>query len=139
MKMSFDVPDWVIGRHIYVFAGTELLGKKEFRKDKVRDKDNELVVEKHYLPFELKAEQEFRCNGCGDCCTTGGSPFSQMMLTEIQFCLSDYIWQGSGSPCPLLGKDGCIMGGSIPFSCAKSNCEGWSGNCSEKLVTLEEL
>ncbi len=137
IRISFEVPDWVKGRHIYLFAGTELLGKKEFRKEKIRDNRGNIIIKNYYLPIKLKVKPQFRCNGCGDCCSTGGSPFSQEMLSEIQFRLNDYQWQGSGTKCPLLDNNGCIMKGTIPFSCAKSNCEGWSENCSEKLIELE--
>ncbi len=63
------------------------------------------------------------------------------MLYEIQSRLLDYEWQGTGTKCPLLDeKEGCVMKGSIPFSCAKSNCGangGWSKNCTEQLISTD--
>lgn len=136
MKIEFEVPDWAIGRTIFIFAGRELLAKKEtiveFNKQ----------LKKHIInpiqPLQIKSKDDYRCSGCGDCCSTGGSPFPQKMLAEISYRLDNYKYNKEGR-CPLLGEDGCIMKGSIPFSCAKSNCEGWSENCTEKLIPIEDI
>lgn len=131
VKIEFEIPDWASGRNIYIFAGTELLGIKEShiyfnKQEKKHQVDTSPVI-------KLKPV-DGRCNGCGDCCSQGGSPFPQDMLADMQFRLADYIYSKTGR-CPMLDdKEGCIMKGRIPFSCARSNCEGWSENCTEKLI-----
>lgn len=67
MKIEFEVPEWAIGKHIYIFAGAELLAKKEVI---ISHKNDEHVSE--YLPLLLKPIYG-RCNGCGECCK--GCPF----------------------------------------------------------------
>lgn len=132
MKITFDLPDWAVGKTINIFAGRELLAKKEVEVSF----DGKVHVVYPDQLLKVKTLPEYCCNGCGDCCSTGGSPFSKQILTEIKKRLKDYEWQGTGTKCPLLADDGCSMKGSIPFSCAKSNCEGWSETCSEKLVEV---
>jgi hypothetical protein len=134
MRITFDLPDWAIGKTINIFAGKELLAKKKVKV--VYDGENHIQTEDQSLM--VKTLPEYRCNGCGDCCSQGGSPFPQKMLAEITYRLDNYTFSKNGK-CPLLGEDGCIMKGSIPFSCAKSNCEGWSENCSEKLIAIEDI
>jgi hypothetical protein len=136
MRVSFDLPDWAVGKDINIFSGRELVGKLEYHYEKKKQKDGKLSRKKYYSPIKLKPA-DGRCNGCGDCCSTGGSPFSRDILNQIRWRLDDYEWQGTGTKCPLLAEDGCVMKGSIPFSCAKSNCEGWSENCTEKLVPVD--
>jgi hypothetical protein len=135
VKVTFDIPDWAIGRHIHIFAGVELLGQMEFRSEKIKTEDG-VKRENHYMPLKMKVG---RCNGCGDCCGTGGSPFSFQLLEEIKQRLMFYEHQGTGTACPLLGDSGCILGSAIPFQCASSNCEGWSENCTEKLVADDDI
>ncbi len=137
MKIEVNVPDWAIGKDIYLFSGSELLGHLQFHYKKTRQDDGSILRENKYFPLKLKPA-EGRCNGCGDCCSTGGSPFNKHTLYEIQSRLLNYDYAGSGTKCPLLADDGCVMRGSIPFSCAKSNCEGWSENCTEKLVPIDD-
>lgn len=137
-SIKFEIPSWAFGRQINIFAGNELLAQKIFVREKIRQND-ELIIKEYYRPLKIKAGENNRCNGCGDCCSTGGSPFAPKLLKEIQERLRDYEWQGTGTKCPLLAEDGCSMKGSIPFSCAKSNCQGWSKNCTEQLIELEGL
>lgn len=137
MKIEFEIPDWAIGRHINIFAGIELLGQMAFRYEKNRTPEG-LEKKKYYLPLKLKGK-DGRCNGCGDCCGTGGSPFPASLLEEIKQRLMFYEHQGTGTPCPLLGREGCVMGSSIPFQCANSNCEGWSENCTEKMISVNDI
>ena len=49
MRISFDVPDWAVERHITVFAGQELIAAVPFGSKKLR----------------LKTQ---RCAWCGKCC-----------------------------------------------------------------------
>ena len=62
MRISFGVPKWAIGKHIYIFAGSELLGEKQAR---VIHEGGKHVIK--YLPLKIKQE-DGRCNGCGVCC-----------------------------------------------------------------------
>lgn len=81
MKIEFDVPEWVIGKHIYIFAGAELLGIKEV---KIVHENGKHVTK--YLPLKIKPN-EGRCNGCGVCCE-GCSSLSQdgcSLKAEIPF------------------------------------------------------
>jgi len=138
VKIELEIPDWAIGRHITVLAGVELLAQMQFIYTKTTNPDGTITRIKKYMPMAVKPE-DGRCNGCGDCCSTGGSPFSKGLLEKIQSRLKDYEWQGTGNPCPLLGDEGCTLGTSIPYSCISSNCEGWSENCTEKLISIDDI
>ncbi len=46
--IQLEVPEWAEGRHIYIFAGREVVARK--------------LIDK---PFEIKT---VRCNLCGECC-----------------------------------------------------------------------
>jgi len=124
MKIEIDVPDWAENKRISIFAGNELLAQRDVLSI-YNPKTNK--HELHQQPFKIKIG---RCSGCGDCCKEGGSPFPQKMLDEIKKRLKNYTYQ-KNSPCPLVAEDGCILKGKILFSCASSNCEGWSENCTE--------
>ncbi len=134
VKIEFELPKWAVGRNIHIMAGTELLGRMEFRREKNRI-NGKVEIKEYYLPLKLKPENG-RCIGCGDCCSMGGSFASKGLLDEISKRLSNYEYSKKGA-CPLLGDIGCIMGSKIPFSCLRSNCEEWSENCTEKLIELE--
>ena len=62
MRIEFEVPEWAMGKHIYIFAGMELLGDKQVR---VIHKDGKHAT--YYLPLRIKPA-DGRCSGCGDCC-----------------------------------------------------------------------
>lgn len=140
MKIEFEVPDWAIGRQINIFAGSELLGQKIFHRDKNRA-DGKLTTKEYYTPLQIKTKEEYKCNGCGDCCNMSGVP--EKIVDRIkEYAILDATGGKRETACPMLGREelghfGCILGAWIPFSCAKSNCEGWSENCSEKLVPVE--
>lgn len=126
VKIEFEVPEWAIGRHIHIMAGVELLGQMEFRREKNRINGN-VEIKEYYLPLRLKPENG-RCSGCSDCCNSGGP---RVLIEKLGLPYQ------KDRPCPMLNKDGCSLGSAIPFSCASSNCEGWSENCTEKLIELE--
>lgn len=125
VKIELEIPEWAENRRISVFAGSELLAQKDvivkFNKE---TKKHDIII---HQPLKIKIG---RCTGCGDCCGEGGSPFPEKMLEEIKRRLKDYKYS-KNSPCPLLDEFGCILKGKILFSCASSNCEGWSKNCTE--------
>ena len=128
MKIELTIPKWAENKRISVFAGNELIAQNEVvRKFNKETKKHDIII---HHPFKIKMG---RCNGCGDCCNTGGSPFPLKMLEEVKKRLKDYEFKPNGI-CPLVDKDGCILKGKIPFSCASSNCEGWSENCTERFI-----
>lgn len=105
LKIEFDVPEWAIGKHIYIFANQELIGYSNHiieKKPKKRE---------YYTPLKVKTQ---RCNGCGECCESG-SPFNN--IEEV---------------CPYLTDRGCKLGNKIPFSCARSDCSITFKKCSER-------
>lgn len=123
MEIKFKVPKWAMDKHIYIFAGAELLGIKEVR---IGHKDGKHIIS--HLPLKIKPK-DGRCTGCGSCCEVSGIP--KVMINEIKKKLEgDY-----GEKCPLLGEHGCIMKGWIPFSCVKSVCTNYAG-CTEKVVEV---
>lgn len=67
MKIEFEVPEWAIGKHIYIFAGSELLGEKQ--SIVVHEGGKHVTI---HLPLKIK-QKDGRCNGCGECCK--GCPF----------------------------------------------------------------
>jgi hypothetical protein len=92
MKIVLDVPDWAAERHIYIFAGIELLGYKLYGSDDVYVKTD-------------------RCNLCGKCCRnlpkSGNIPTDDentcIYLTKVG---SDYI---------------CSLGTARPWQCSWSD------------------
>lgn len=129
MKIEFDVPEWAIGKHIHIFAGSELLGNKECR---IAHENGEHVIK--YLPLKIKQE-EGRCNGCGTCCENGKFPpkLLEMLLKAI---IHKRKTDPDSEKCEFLGDNGCIFGAWIPFSCARSVMTGNEG-CTEKLEEVE--
>lgn len=130
MRIEFEVPEWAIGRHIYFFAGNELLGNKEVRIS--HEKENgkwEHVIK--YLPLKLKPVHS-RCTGCGTCCNTT-SP-NRKLLIEMKKALHGF--KDYDKKCPFITSTGCLLGPRIPFSCARSLCTDYEG-CTEKLVVVE--
>lgn len=126
MKIEFDVPEWALGRHIYIFAGAELLGKKE---TKVVHEDGKHVFK--YLPIKIKPA-DGRCNRCGNCCESTG--FSRSHLVEIKRALHGF--KDYDGACAFLTDEGCLLGARIPFSCLRSVCTGHE-DCSEKLMVVD--
>jgi len=126
MLTEITLPSWTDQLRISVFAGNELVAQRD-----VISIFNPITKkhEMHVQPFKIKVG---RCCGCGDCCGEGGSPFPPKMLEEVKQRLKDYEYS-KHTPCPFLADDGCILKGKILFSCASSNCEGWSKNCTEVL------
>ena len=120
MKIKFKVPEWVIGKHIWIFANQELIGHKEV---KVTKKDGKHITS--YLPIKIKTG---RCTGCGSCCEDG-SPFPRPMMVKIKKALQGY--KDYDGQCPFLEENGCLLGTKIPFSCARSVCTQNEG-CTEK-------
>lgn len=125
VKIEIDLPDWVLGSNIYIFAGRELVARK--RCLITHDKNKHHVM--NYQPLEVKTS---RCNpeACKpfSCCTSSG--ISKRMIIEMLDALLEY---NSDNPnCPLLTDQGCLMKGWIPFSCAKSVCTSYKG-CTERV------
>lgn len=137
VTVTFDIPEWAIGRHINIFAGTELLGKMQYIKHKIPLHYGGVYRSSYYKPLTIKNDESMRCSGCGDCCSTGGAFAHEDILHNMKERLNNYTYSQEGACVFYDTNTGCIMKGSIPFSCAKSNCEGWSDNCTEKLITLE--
>lgn len=105
MKIELEVPEWVIGKHITVFANQELIAYTNFIIEKKPER------KEYYTPLKVKIQ---RCNGCSDCCESG-SPFNK-----------------NEGVCPHLTENGCGLGNNIPFSCVRSDCSITFKNCSEK-------
>lgn len=63
MSIEFELPEWSIGKHIYIFAGTELLGFKECIISHDIHK-NHIIT---YKKLRIKPK-DGRCTGCGECC-----------------------------------------------------------------------
>lgn len=129
IEISFKLPAWAVGRHIYILAGAELLGKKECRIAR-GDKDHAIS----YLPLEIKPEKG-RCNGCGSCCGSASLPpeiLNDLLDRLLKVLGSGEIPNLTDGPCPFLTPSGCCLRGFIPFSCVKSVCSQFA-NCSEYL------
>lgn len=104
IELKIELPKWVKGKHIYVFADTELLAYTNFIIEKIPEK------REYYTPLKVKVS---RCNGCSQCCESG-SPFNDE------------------KPCPHLTENGCDLGHNIPFGCARSDCSITFDKCSER-------
>lgn len=126
MKVEFEVPEWAIGRHIYIFAGAELLGRQECNIS--HDKEGKHSIS--YFPLKIKPENG-RCNRCGNCCITTG--FMRSQLVEIKKALHGF--KDYDGPCPFLTDEGCLLGARIPFSCIRSICTDYEG-CTEMLEVV---
>jgi hypothetical protein len=88
MRITIDIPDWAEGRHIYIFAGIELLA--------YRHKGESLKV------------KTGRCSMCGGCCM-GLGEVSQPPLAIDGRCVN-LVPDGP--------KLVCSLGSSRPFSCS---------------------
>jgi len=126
MKIEFEVPEWAIGKHIHIFAGTELLGNKEAR---VYHEDGKHKI--MYLPLKIKQE-DGRCNGCGNCCQIISDKDSFFLKTMQEVLLKNL----DSGICPFYSDDGCVLKSFTPFSCLRSDCSGIKG-CSEKFEEVE--
>ena len=81
-QISLTLPEWTKGKHIYIFAGSELVAVKECV---IARKDHKVS----YKPLLVKTG---RCNGCGKCCEDG-NPFVLSRWKEIynRVVLYDHI------------------------------------------------
>lgn len=131
-QISLTLPEWAIGRHIYIFAGAELLATKEVR---IVHENGDHVAK--YLPLKVKSN-DGRCNpsSCfpNSCCATSAIPFSKTKFEEIKRRLNSY--NHGDTPCPLLGREGCILNVNIPFGCVNSICTSFKG-CTERLEVVD--
>lgn len=132
-RIELEIPEWAIGRNITVYAGTELLSYTSFVRKKKRI-NGRLDIEEYYTPMKIK---DGRCNGCGQCCETAGSPFSEKIYIDILNRLNNWEFKETGR-CPLLGDDGCTLGTDIPFGCARSDCSHFD-KCTESFIQLEVI
>lgn len=129
MKIEFEIPEWAIGRHIYIFAGNELLGKKEVRV--VHEKENDKWKHiSNYLPLMIKPE-DGRCNGCGSCCNT--TSFSRKTFIKMKKALHGF--KSYEERCPFATDSGCMLGPKIPYSCVRSVCTDYE-ECTERLEVV---
>src|SRR3990172_2591320 len=88
MKVILDLPDWVDGRHIYVFAGIELAAYKH-----------------HGQGWKVKTG---RCRMCGGCCMGLGEvtdPFTAIEGRCIHLISDEKMLV-------------CSLGSSRPFACS---------------------
>jgi len=122
--IELEIPAWAKNRHIYIFAGDELLAFKEVR---IVHHEGEHVPIRQ--PLIVKTH-DGRCTGCGTCCNTG-TVIPSKLLQEMKIRLAEYEYAESG-PCPFLEDDGCILGSVKPISCAMSICSSYDG-CTEVL------
>lgn len=123
------LPKWAEGRHIYVFAGTELLAQRLFNDSKERVND-EVIRTSYYSPLQMKPP-DGRCNGCGSCCSTSG--IAESLLEDMKYALNTYRFPSS--PCSFYTNSGCLLRGWIPFSCAKSVCTVYK-SCNERVEVV---
>jgi hypothetical protein len=130
MKIEFKVPEWALGRHIYIFAGNELLGNKEVRvSHKLTNGKWEHITT--YLPLKIKPA-DGRCTGCGTCCNTT-SP-NRKLIIAMKKALHGF--RDYGKRCPFITDSGCMLGPRIPYSCVRSLCTDYEG-CTERLEVIE--
>lgn len=133
-EITFEIPEWAVGRHISILAGIELLGRLDFHRDKKKE-NGKLTIKEYYKPLKLKTDQSMRCNGCGDCCGSAGLQKEFLLRIAHKILQHDF---DNNPACALYDpKHGCTMGMNTPTSCIISNCEGWSDNCSERLVRID--
>lgn len=133
LEITINIPKWAFGKNIYLFAGAELLGELEYNYQKIKKDNGSILRKKQYFPLKMKPI-DGRCNGCGDCC--GSTGLKKDFLFKIANKILEHDFENTKG-CALLDPTlGCIMEGKIPFGCVKSNCEGWSENCTEKLIPV---
>lgn len=96
MKIELELPDWVDqGQAIRIFAGIELVAKKEFPDE----------------PWKIKT---VRCNMCGKCCMNKSENWMKDTVgydPETNYC-GALIEKDDES-----GKFICNLGSARPFSC----------------------
>ena len=127
MKIEFEVPTWAIGKHLYMFAGVELLGVKEVV---ITHQDGKHIAT-YPNPLKLKPN-DGQCNKCGICCQTQGVTTDILLDIKERIAKFDFTNIESNT-CVFYEKaGGCILRGWTPFSCVKSICTPYEG-CSERL------
>jgi len=99
-----ELPVWVEGKHLYFFAGIELLAYKYLD-----------------VPWQIKVS---RCHECGGCCMNLGEVSQQEFVKVTDGSCTMLIADGT--------KMVCSLGSARPFSCSAGvglkNVEG----CTEK-------
>lgn len=101
--LCFEIPEWALRRHIYIFAGREVIARK--------------LVDG---PLEIKT---VRCNFCGECCHDVSSnwPFGRNEEGACAKLKYEKIIHADGRV-----EEGyfCRAGGPIvPFTCCKGRHE----------------
>lgn len=123
------MPEWAYGKHIYIFAGKELLGKMECS---IFHEDGKHMAQ--YLPIKIKPA-DGRCTGCSNCCKDNGIGI-KMVEYITKLIIRKQKFNKESTDCTFLGKDGCQLGSYIPFSCIRSVCTAWEG-CTERLEAVK--
>lgn len=107
--ITLEVPEWAEERHIYVFAGREVIARK--------------LVDK---PLEVKT---VRCNLCGECCRNCSDDW---MFGQTNGVCNHLRYErtpnGDGWFCKLRGD-------IVPFTCCKGKYEDLEKCC----IRFEEV
>lgn len=112
--LKVKIPNWAVNKHLYVFAGTELLAYQDV----------------YTLQTVVKGDSG-RCSGCGECCEDG-NPFNPHQWEEFIKRVGNYSYSQK-LPCPFLDpQKGCSLGNNIPFACSKAICSHYK-KCTERL------
>jgi len=107
MKIEIEIPDWVEGKHLYIFAGIELVAYK-------------------YLDENWKVKTG-RCNMCGLCCEEFKKPVLKWPFVKNKTC--EYL-KSDGE------KKVCGLALHRPFACCVGIKEN-KKDCLEKFEIIE--
>lgn len=107
MKFVVDVPDWALGRHLYLFAGIELVAMKMYGEDQMWIKTD-------------------RCSMCGKCC--GG--FQKWYFPQDENGICTCLKEEED------GKQGCNLGVARPFYCAVADGQEKNSDCTVRYMKI---
>ena len=95
VTITLTIPEWALGRHIYVIAGGEVIAYKNVAK---------ALPDLEYGPLMIKT---VRCDKCGECCRADGCEY-----------LKHEVWNGVEV---WVCDESKLLMGSRPFNCVIGN------------------
>ena len=110
-QFMVEIPDWAIGRHLYLFAGIELVA------------------------FQLQGEKEIllksgRCSGCGKCCMSFVN--HKFFFKTYDGGVCEYLRPRADENGEIIEGHECALGVGRPFFCGVGDGNEKNPTCTVK-------